>query len=60
MFLERKGVECLWTKSSLCEKHCIWWGVVCSDDATGCEGYEHDDHDSHGQKSSISMKVMDF
>ncbi len=38
----------------------VFGGVVCSDDATGCEGCEHD-YDSNGQKSSISMKVvMDF
>jgi hypothetical protein len=40
-------------------KNIVFGGVVCSDYATGCEGCEHD-HDSHGQKSSISMKVLDF
>lgn len=28
LFLERTGVECLWTESSLCEKHCVWWSCM--------------------------------
>jgi hypothetical protein len=28
MFLARKWVGCLWTKSSLCEKYCVWWSCV--------------------------------
>jgi hypothetical protein len=55
---KRGGVFCGLRVLSV--KNIVFGGVVCSDDnATGCEGCEHD-YDSHDQKSSISMKVMDF